>query len=304
MRIVVIGSGAIGSLYGGWLLAAGGDVAFVARGSRFEQLVRHGLVIDGEGARSFPMVSLSQTASDLPPADVLIFAVKLYDLEGAAKDAAGSLAPGGLVVGLQNGVDTAERLGAVFDPAQVMAGAVYSAGSLGPDGVVRHGARRNDVTIGGVAGAVHRHAAPLVDLWRKAGVDASISDDIRAALWTKFLVVATNSALTCLSRQSAGVVFHDPLLLDLAERSMAEITAIARAEGVDLASDAQSGALAFLQSLPPDVVASMRQDLDAGRRLELEGVSGTIVRLGRKHGIATPVHDVAYACLRPFVDGR
>lgn len=304
MRIVVIGSGAIGSLYGGWLLAAGANVAFVARGKRYEQLVRDGLVIASEGALSFSAVTVAPAASDLPPADVLIFAVKLYDLDGAAKDAAGSLAPGGLVVGLQNGVETAERLGALFDHAQVMVGSVYSAGSLDPDGRVRHGTRRNDVVIGSVAGTVHPHAAALVELWRKAGVDASISDDIRAALWTKFLVVATNSALTCLTRQPAGVVYHDPLLLELARRSMAEIAAIAEAEGVRLALDAQSGAMAFLENLPPDVVASMRQDLDAGRRLELEGVSGTIVRLGRKHDIATPLHDVAYACLKPFADGR
>jgi 2-dehydropantoate 2-reductase len=73
---------------------------------------------------------------------------------------------------------------------------------------------------------------------------------------------------------------------------------------VPLAADAEGEALAILKCFPADVVASMRQDLDAGRRLELEGISGVIVRLGRKHGIATPVHDVAYACLRPFADGR
>ncbi len=140
-------------------------------------------------------------------------------------------------------------------------------------------------------------------LWREAGVNAAISDDISATLWTKFLFLATNAALTCLARQPAGVVYHDKLLLDLAERSIAEIAAVARAEGVRLPPGAEGEALAILKGFPPGVVASMRQDLDAGRRLELEGISGTIVRLGRKHGLATPVHDVAYACLKPFADG-
>ncbi len=303
MRILVIGSGAVGSLYGGWLLAGGGDVGFVARGARFDQLVRDGLVIRGESELLFPKVKVVQQATDLPPADVLIFAVKLYDLESAARAAADAVASNGLVVGLQNGVDSAERLGTVFDPAQVMTGPVYSAATLQPDGVVRYGGSRNDVAIGSVSGAVHPHARRLVEIWRKAGVEASIAADIRSTLWTKFLFLATNAALTCLSRQSAGVVYHDPLLLDLAERSIAEIAAVGRAEGVRLLPGAEADALAILRNFPPDVVASMRQDLDAGRRLELEGISGTIVRLGRKHGIATPVHDVAYACLKPFVDG-
>lgn len=302
MRIVIIGSGAIGSLYGGWLLAAGAEVAFVARGARFDQLKTRGLTL-GDGLL-FPSIVVARDASELPPADVLIFAVKLYDLDAAARAASRSLAPGGLVIGLQNGVDSAERLGAVFGPAQVMVGPVYSAARLMPDGSVQHNNERNDVLIGNVGGVAHPYAERLVASWRNARVDASISTDIRATLWTKFLFLATNAALTCLSRQSAGVVYRDPLLLDLAERSIAEIAAVAKAEGVRLDPDAEAEALTVLKNFPPDVVASMRQDLDAGRRLELEGISGTIVRLGRKHKVATPMHDVAYACLKPFADGR
>ena len=304
MRIILIGSGAIGTLYGGWLLSGGADVAFVARADRYDQIRERGIVLTGAaGETTHRAINVVRDAGDLPPADVLLFAVKTYDLDAAARAAKDALAPGGLVVGLQNGVDAAAMLGTIFDPAQVMVGPVYSAATLTADGAVRYGGQRNDVVIGNVLGLVHPLAEPLVAAWRKAGVAASISDDIQASLWTKFLFLATNAALTCLSRQSAGVVYHDPWLLDLAKRSIAEISAVAAAEGVQLASDAPAAALAILTSFPPDVVASMRQDLDAGRRLELEAISGTIVRLGRKHKLATPVHDVAYACLKPFADG-
>ena len=304
MRVIVIGSGAIGTLYGGWLLSGGADVGFVARGIRHDLIRERGIVLKGAAGESIHRdINVARDATDLPPADVLLFAVKTYDLESAARAAVRALAPGGLVVGLQNGVDAAATLGAVFDPDQVMVGPVYSAAALGPDGTVRYGGQRNDVVIGNLRGVTHPLAEPLVACWRKAGVAASISDDIQASLWTKFLFLATNAALTCLSRQSAGVVYHDPWLLELAERSIAEIAVIATAQGVRLAPDASAAALAILTGFPPDVVASMRQDLDAGRRLELEAISGTIVRLGRKHGLATPVHDVAYACLKPFADG-
>ncbi len=304
MRMMVIGMGAIGSLYGGWLLSGGADVAFVARGTRHDQIRDHGIVLTGpSGEAAHRVVTVVRDPGDLPPADIVLFAVKTYDLESAARAARGAVVTGGLVVGLQNGVDAAATLGASFDPEQVMVGPVYSAATLGPGGTVRYGGQRNDVVIGNVRGVVHPLAEPLVASWRKAGVAASISDDIQASLWTKFLFLATNAALTCLSRQSAGVVYHDPLLLDLARRSIAEIAAVAAAEGVMLAADAEQAALAILTGFPPDVIASMRQDLDAGRRLELEAISGTIVRLGRKHGLATPVHDVAYACLKPFAEG-
>lgn len=304
MQVVVIGSGAIGTLYGGWLLSGGADVAFVARGARHDQIRQRGIVLTGKGMETTHKDAVvARNAADLPRADVMIFAVKTYDLEAAARESKDALSEGGLVVGLQNGVGSADLLGVWFDPAQVMVGPVYSAATLKPDGNVRYGGQRNDVVIGNLQGVTHAYARPLVDLWRKAGIEASVSDDIRAALWSKFLFLATNAALTCLSRQPAGIVYHDPWLLDLAERSIAEIAAVAGAEGVRLAADAPVAALAILKGFPPDVVASMRQDLDAGRRLELEAISGTIVRLGRKHGLATPVHDVAYACLKPFADG-
>lgn len=305
MRVTMIGSGAVGSLYGGWLLAGGADVSFVARGKRFGQIRERGIVITGAaGEITHEGVTVAHDAQELRPADVLIFAVKTYDLESAARAARTAVQPGGLVVGLQNGVGAAAMLGPVFDPGQIMVGPVYSAATLGAAGTVRYGGERNDVVIGNLGGRTHPLAAPLVDHWRKAGVDASVSDDIQASLWTKFLFLATNAALTCLSRQAAGVVYRDPLLLDLARRSIAEIAAVAAAENVRLAPDAEQAALAILKGFPPDVVASMRQDLDAGRRLELEAISGTIVRLARKHGLATPIHDVAYACLKPFEGGR
>jgi len=304
MRITVIGAGAIGSLYGGWLISGGADVAFVARGERHDQVREHGIILSGPaGETAHRAVTVAGDPRDLPPADILLFAVKTYDLVSAARAATGALAPGGLVVGLQNGVDAAATLGASFDAEQVMVGPVYSAAVLGPGGTVRFSGARNDVVIGNRQSVTHAHAEPLVAYWRKAGIAASISDDIRAVLWTKFLFLATNAALTCLSRQNAGVVYRDPLLLDLARRSIAEIAAVAAAEGVALAPDAKAAALAILTGFPPGVVASMRQDLDAGRRLELEAISGTIVRLGTRHGIATPVHDVAYACLKPFAAG-
>lgn len=303
MRVTVVGAGAVGTLYGGWLLAGGGDVSFVARGSALDRLQQHG--VDLRGARGDVRrreVIASPRIETLPAADVILYTVKLYDLETAAASTSSGLREGGLVVGLQNGVEARAVLGGVFPPSQVLVGPVYSAARLLVSGAVEYAGPRHRVVLGG-AGAAHPAAQALVDLWLQAGVEAELTDDIDRVLWTKFLGFATNAALTCLSRQAAGVVYRDPDLLELARRSIREIAAVAAAEGVALSATAEDETIALLQGFPPDMVASMRQDLDAGRRMELDGVCGVLGALGRKHGVATPLHDIAYACLKPYRNG-
>lgn len=305
MHIVVVGAGAVGTLYGGWLLAGGGDVSFLARGQRLLSLRSRGLELRGNGQSYVHReVEAAGTVQDLRAADVLILTVKLYDLESAANAAQPALKEGGLVVGLQNGVEAADVLSRVFPPRQVMVGPVYSAATLTEHGVVQYSGARNLVALGSAEGPNHPFAHELARIWTEAGVAAAVVDDIRITLWTKFLAFGTNAALTCLSRQPAGVVYHDPDLAALAARSIGEISAVAGAEGVVLPATAADDAMALLRSFPPHMVASMRQDLDAGRRLELDAVSGAVSRFGRKHGIATPLHDTAYACLKPYRDGN
>ncbi len=304
MHVVIVGAGAVGTLYGGWLRASGLDVSFLARGAALSALRTEGPVLRGDrGDQLIGPVTAHDDPGALAPADVIIMTVKLYDLREAALAAAPLLADGGLVVGLQNGVSAFDILSETFAPEQIMVGPVYSAARLSAPCVVDYTGARHLAVIGNPAGNVHPAAGMLVEGWRRAGIEAEISDDIGRVLWMKFLGFATNAALTCLSRQSAGVVYHDPDLLDLTRASIREIAAVSKAQGMTLPADAEEITLRLLQSFPPDMVASMRQDLDAGRRLELDDIIGTIVRLGRCHNIPTPVHAAAYACLKPYRHG-
>lgn len=303
LHVVVVGAGAVGLLYGGWLLAGAGEVSFLARRSTLERLRARGLELRGDrGGFRREAVRVAERVEDLPPADVLLYTVKLYDLASAAAATRHGLRPGGLAVGLQNGVSAQGVLADAFPAGQVLVGPTYSAARLAADGAVEYSGRRHRVVLGGPAAAAPA-AHALVEAWRRAGVEAELTGDIATVLWTKFLGFATNAALTCLSRQAAGVCYGDPDLLDLARRSIREVMAVAAAEGVTLSAAAEDDTVALLQSFPPDMVASMRQDLDAGRRLELDGVCGTLRDLGRRRGVPTPVHDVAYACLKPYREG-
>lgn len=304
MKILIVGAGATGLLYGGWLAKGGADITFLARPQAVSALTSGPIYLSGptldEEIDSFSVVSRAAPRAF----DVLIYTVKHYDLHAAAVATAAALKDGGCVLGLQNGVTTHDVLTRTYHPDAVAVGVVYAAAMRASPSRVAHSGKTNLVAFGTYGAPISPILADLAAIWKKAGVEARVEFDIRTALWTKFLGFATNAALTCLARQPAGIVYADEHLLEVTRKAIEEAVAVGKAEGALFADDAGERTLRLLQSFPKDMVASMRQDLDAGRPLELENVSGEICRLGRKHGIPTPIHEIAYACLKPFANGH
>jgi 2-dehydropantoate 2-reductase len=186
--------------------------------------------------------------------------------------------------------------------AQIAVGPVYSITRMtGPTSVAYGGPERT--VIGSPAGKTTAAAEEVVDIWRSVGIEAATTDNIDTALWMKFLSVATGAAIMCITRLPAGVVFHDDGILRYVRQSVDEILSVGRAAGVTFPANAVETMLAQVRSFPPASLASMRQDLDAGRKLELDGLSGEIARLGRHHGVATPFHQMVFDMLKPFRDG-
>jgi len=118
------------------------------------------------------------------------------------------------------------------------------------------------------------------------------------------VALATNAALTGVTRQPAGIVYRDSRLRALAIRSIDEVIAVAAAQGVALDGDQAARSLALLDSFPPGMYASLFHDLDRGRPLEIGYLSGLVSRLGAASGVPTPFHDFAYACLGSYEAGR
>ena len=302
MRVMIVGAGAIGLLFGGWLRMAGVDVAFLARGKRLAALRSGGVAAEGPKGFRFAEVEATSDAGSIKPVDALFISVKLYDLEGATRAALPALRPGGACIAVQNGISSFSLLEGLVDPSIVAVGPVYPAASCLDLNVVRYGALER-IVLGSPIGAPPGQTGAVLEALRSVGVDATWSADIRTELWRKFLPLATNAALTCLARLPSGAIYSDPVLVKLAQRSLAETLAVGRAEGVAWPEAAAEEALDFLRALPPSTLASMRQDLDAGRPLELEGLTGELVRLARKHALDVPFHETVYACLRPFRAG-
>jgi 2-dehydropantoate 2-reductase len=161
----------------------------------------------------------------------------------------------------------------------------------------------DQLLFGELDGRLSERAVAFRDACREAGFEAEVSPDIRATLWDKFVLLATNAGLTTLLRKPAGEVYTDPEILDLAMAMMREVVAVASAEGVRTSPDIVDRSIALSKSFPPGMYASMYHDLARGRRLEVASLSGLVARRGKALGVPVPHHTTVWCALKPYVDG-
>jgi len=304
MKIAIIGAGGIGGYFGGLLAAAGEDVRFVVRSRTLRVLRENGLTIESAVT---PLHLATVQATDDPatvgPVDVVIFAVKLPDAADAARQLGPLLGPRTLVIPFQNGVEAPQMLAEVAPAAQVACGIAYIGVALRAPGVVVHGGPFARLRFGALATGQLPALEAFRDACRRAGIDGELVADIRREQWEKFVFLVGLSALTAVTRKPVGVIRADPDMRETLRAVMRETLEVGAADGVGLPADFVENRMAFVDSLPETMQASMLHDLQAGRPLELPWLSGAVVRLGARHRIDTPVNRTIVAALKPYVPG-
>jgi len=304
MRIAVMGAGGVGGYFGARLAQAGHGVAFVARGRHLAAMRERGLAVRsalGDAALARPEVT--DDPASLAPADVVLFAVKLWDTESAAAAIRPLLAKGGVVIPFQNGVESIERIGAVVGAERVMGGVAYIAATIGEPGVIVHTGTMARLRFGPVHAGQQAAAEALHAACRSAGIEAELSADIRRALWEKFAFLAAFSGITSVSRQPLGVVRGDPDSRAVLESAIREVWTLGRALRIGLADDFVGEQMKFADGLPAEMRSSMQNDLAAGNRLEAPWLCGAVARMAAAAGIPAPVNTTLYAALKPYCAG-
>jgi 2-dehydropantoate 2-reductase len=305
MRIAVIGAGGVGGAFGAALANAGADVTFVARGAHLKAMRETGLRV--EGGRGETVVRPAQATDDpasIGPVDFVLFCVKLWDVESAGVAIRPLVGPTTAVIPLQNGVDSSERLIPILGAQAVMGGVAQISATIAEPGVIRQVGTFMRLVFGELEGGKSARGEAFLALCQKAGFDATHSDRILTELWMKFVLLASNAAMTAATRTPVGMLRDDPDIAPIFARAYAEVVAVGRAKGITLPEDAVERANGFNRSAPPTMMASMAHDLIRGNRIELPWLSGKVVSLGRELGVPTPVHEVLYAVLKPFVEGK
>ena len=305
MKIAVMGSGGVGGFYGGLLARAGAEVTFVARGAHLAAMRERGLLIENEtqGNVEIRNVRVTEDPASIGVVDLVLIAVKLWDLEAAVHAVKPVVGPHTAVLSLQNGVIKDDILRRAFGDRAVMGGVGYVATHISRPGVIHQVGTLQRLIFGEYDGAPSARAEALLALALKAGLQAESVADIRRTLWEKYTFLVGLSATTTTMRSTIGPIRTNPRTRAFLHDVMREVVAVGRAHGVALPEHYADERLAFADTVPADMTSSMHHDLDAGNRLEVEWLSGGVVKLGREAGIATPANRAVWDVLTLHAGG-
>ena len=301
-KVAVVGAGAVGSFFGAMLARAGHRVVLIARPAHVQAIARDGLLLDMGGRVESIRVEASDDIAAARGADLILFCVKSTDTETTARALAPYVAPGAIVLSLQNGVENALAIARLVDRTVVPA-VVYVATAMGGPGLVRHHGR-GDLVIGALADAEANAGRPepplqaLVDFFATGGVPVRISADVMAELWSKLMVNCAYNAISGLAQASYAEVAALPEVRELQRAVVTEVVALAAAEGVNLPLLPSLEAMERIAAAMPAQLSSTAQDMARKKPSEIDHLNGFVVRRGRELGVATPANQALHALVK------
>jgi len=303
MKIACMGAGGVGGYFGARLQQAGHDVTFIARGRHLAALQKEGLSLRSPLGDARLKVKAVENPRDAGAADVVLFAVKLWDTEAAAEQLRPVVGSGTLVIPFQNGVESIDRLKKILPEKSIMGGAAYIAGRIAEPGVIVQSGPMARLRFGALHPSQRKGAEAFLAACKDAKIESELADDIVRVLWEKFVLLVALSATTTVTRHAIGVVRGDPDLRWLLEATMRETWEVGRKRAVALPDDLVAKTLAFVDGLPQEMIASMLGDLRSGGKLEAPWLSGAVVRMAGELGMEAPANRAVYAALKPYVNG-
>ncbi len=300
MRIAVYGSGGVGAYFGGRLAQLGQDVTFIARKENLTALRSQGLKVGSiAGDFSIDKIQVTNNPSEVGIVDYVLCCVKAWQIPAAARAMKPMVGPDTLVIPLQNGVEAPDQLGNILDAKNVLGGLCAIVAFQANPGHVKHSGANPLIRFG----HLDNHADPRINTLSEifnhcTGVKSSIPDDIRVAMWQKFMLITPWSGLGAVSRAPIGILLDQPETRDLLTEAIEEIFQLGRAREIDLPADSVKKTITTLEDIPPNSTTSMQRDLIKGRPSELDAQNGAVVRLAYELDLDTPINRFILYSLR------
>jgi 2-dehydropantoate 2-reductase len=305
MRIAVMAAGAVGGYFGARLAAAGHKVSFIARGSHLQAIRTNGLqVISPLGNLHLPNPDVTDDPARIGPVDCVLFAVKLWETEQAARQIRPLIGANTRVITFQNGVDSVERIAPILGAEHVIGGSAYIATVISSPGIIAHTSDFARLACGRIDGGADEPLRIFVHAAKAAGLHIMISDDMQRERWQKFVFLVGLSGATAATRMPLGPILADPDTRRFLYNLMREVVMVAQASRVSIPDDFGDDRMKFAASASPTFKSSLLHDLERGNRLEIDWLAGKVVQLGRSLGLETPVNEVVYAALKLHRLGR
>ncbi len=288
MRALVVGAGSVGGYFGGRLAAAQREVSFLVRPHRASQLVR-GLTISSQGQETLIPVNLILTGEGASDFDVILLAVKAYQLARAVDDFAPYVSERTMILPVLNGLQHMDVLRSRFGAQRVLGGVARIATSLDEQGRILDHASFHDLAYGEWSGERSERIAALDQFMRGAGFDARLSTAIEREMWEKWAMLASLGAITCLMDGDIGRIARAPGGSALVHALFAEVVATIGAAWRPLAEPFRSQVLTLLTDKTSSLTSSMYRDMKAGQRIEADQIVGDLVRRAAANAVPTPL---------------
>lgn len=299
MKIAVIGTGGVGGYFGAKLAKAGNDVTFIARGEHLKAIKSNGLVVKSIlGDFRVDHLKATEKITEIDQPDLIILGVKAWQIQEIREDITKVLHNETLILPLQNGVLAADELSEKISKNHILGGLCRIISKIESPGVIHHLGVTPTIVFGELDQSITERILKIHQTFKAAGIKATISRDIEADIWRKFILICV-SGLLAVSGTTYGELREiketRQLMIDL----LNEIYLLAKKTGVNLESDYVQKAVAFIDTFPSSSTSSLTRDVWDKRPSEIEYQNGTVVRLGEKHGIETPINKFVYHCLLP-----
>jgi len=298
-KIVIVGLGGVGGFYGGLLAKRYADdpsmeIYFVARGAHLKKVQENGLkVITETGSFIAKPTLATDNVSEIGIADYVILATKSYDLDATVLQIRPCVGQNTVILPLLNGIDNSTRIRALLPGIEVWNGCAYIVARLNEPGVVESSGNLHRFNFGYENKTSERLIA-FEKLLKDAGIDATFYENILSVIWTKFFFISATASLTSYFNVSFGALLTDETRKTTLINLLEELLLVANSEGASIDRSVITKVIRQLEKLPFETTASMHSDFIAGKNAEVDTLTGIVVKLGKKHGIATPVYEKVY----------
>ena len=300
MKVAVMGAGGVGGYFGGLLARAEHEVTFIARGDHLAAIKKNGLRVEShlDGNFTVPGTATSDTA-EAGVQELVLFTVKMYHNAAAAASLEPMIGPETVVLTLQNGIDNGETITEAIGGSHVMIGSAYMEGRISKPGVVTQ-LGPGIAAFGEMKVGITRRGENLMQRFQESGWRVNLHENMPGMLWKKFAYIAGSAAVCA----AANCVYEEmrtkPETRELIRKAIEEALAVGRARGAPIMADSVAWAMDSLDRFPGQGRASMAKDFTDQRPVELEGLTGYVVRMGKELGVPTPANDFLYAILKPL----
>jgi 2-dehydropantoate 2-reductase len=300
MKMAILGSGSLGSVFGGILTEAGCDVTLLNRpNAHIDVLREQGLTLVTESGERLVKVRAASDPAEVGPVDLIIVLVKSSFTRVAITGARALIGERTLALTLQNGLGNEEILTEFFGADHVLSGRTYVGGALLAPGRVQIGVEGRETLIGELDGRLSARAAVISALFNRAGLETRVIAEIRTLIWQKLLINVAGGAICGITGLSYGQLLEVPEAVETAAAAVAEAISVGRAAGVPLeVADPHEVLIKASAGLPYDFMPSILQDLKRRRPSEVDFINGAVVHEGQKYGVPTPVNNTLVAGIK------